>query len=71
MKRLLLIGALAIFGVMPGMASAHSNFFLGLNLGFPFATVGYRGGGWRPEPPPGRASRRIFCFLATARLWMT
>jgi hypothetical protein len=40
MKRLALLGAAGLIGMLPNLASAHSRFFVGLGVGVPF--IGFR-----------------------------
>jgi hypothetical protein len=48
MKRLALLGAAGLIGFLPNIASAHSRFFAGFNLGIPFLGVGFGNYCYRP-----------------------
>jgi len=48
MKRLALLGAAGLIGLLPNIASAHSRFFVGFSVGVPFLGLGFGNYCYRP-----------------------
>jgi hypothetical protein len=70
MKRLALLAVVGLIGLLPNMASAHSRFFVGFNVGVPFVGVGYGNYyGYRPAYYGGgcyAAPAAVYCAPAYA-----
>jgi hypothetical protein len=49
MKRLALLGAAGLIGLLPNIATAHSRFFAGFSVGIPFLGVGFGNYCYRPR----------------------